>query len=164
MHYAAKAGAYIDIAELKEKGNADVNAQDVNGKTPLFNVRDYKTVLQFLKYGADPRKKANCTASGRDISALEYLMQNHEESSEAILDRCLTLEMGSDLVMNFEIFKDGEDEGINKSFLQTCTKILGDESQVLRHHLFKTTSCPKQLPLGPLLRLSCLYLACLLFL
>ena len=137
MHYAAKAGAYIDIAELKEKGNADVNAQDDKGKTPLFNARDYKTVLQLLKYGADPRKIANTTASGTDISALEYLMQKNEESSEAILDRCLTLEKNSDLVMNFEIFKDGEDEGIDKSFLQTCTKILSDESQVLRHPLIQ---------------------------
>ena len=140
LHYAAKAGANIDIAELKEKGNADINTQDNKGKTPLFNARDYKTVLQLLKYGADPRKKADNTASGIDVSALEYLMQKNEESSEAILDRCLTLEKNSNLVMNFEIFKEDDDDdgdGIDKSFLQTCTKILSDDSQVLKHPLIQ---------------------------
>ena len=51
IHLAAKIGASIDIAELKEKGHANVNAQDKSGKTPLFYAKDYKTVIQLLKYG-----------------------------------------------------------------------------------------------------------------
>ena len=36
MHNAAFVGATIDIAELKEKGGANINHQDNKGKTPLF--------------------------------------------------------------------------------------------------------------------------------
>ena len=151
LHYAAKAGANIDIAELKEKGGADVNAQDHKGKTPLFNARDYKTVLQLLKYGADPRKKAYETASGANLSALEYLMQNNEESSGAILDKCLTLENSSNLVMNFEIFKEDGQDGIDKSFLETCTEIISDNSIVLKHPLLQSYFISKATTTWPII-------------
>ena len=39
MHKAAKVGATIDIAELKEKGGANINQQDHKGKTPLFGAK-----------------------------------------------------------------------------------------------------------------------------
>ena len=39
MHKAAKVGANIDIAELKEKGNANINQPDHKGKTPLFDAK-----------------------------------------------------------------------------------------------------------------------------
>ena len=130
------AGANIDIAELKEKGNADMmNEKDYKGKTPLFHAKDYMTALQLLKYGANPRE--NATIDKDNISALEYLMQNNEEISEAILDRCLTLDRNSNLVMNFQIFKENREARIDKSFLSTCTKILSNDSQVLKHPLIQ---------------------------
>ena len=143
IHLAAKIGASIDIAELKEKGHANVNAQDKSGKTPLFYAKDYKTVIQLLKYGADPRTKAY---DGKEVSALEFLIKHNQSNdcSEAILDACLALEKNSDLIMDFGIFKDGFDDSertnMDQSIIETCVEVMDSDAnyKIIIHPLLQT--------------------------
>ena len=148
LHKAARCGENVDIADLIEKGGANVNQQDNKGKTPLFYATDYKTVVQLLKYGADPRKKAMETKHGANISALEYLMKRNrnDDCPDAILDMYMDLQKNSDLIMDFVIFKDKdpmkqpEEEAMDKSFLETCSIVVDSDVsyKIMNHPLLQT--------------------------
>ena len=146
MHLAAKVGANVDIAELKEKGNANINQQDNEGKTPIFYAKDYKTVVQLLKYGAKPLTKAKDTKYGQNLSALEYLMKRKRDDTcpNAILDKYMDLQKNSDLVLDFSVFKDhscsSQKDAFDNSFLDTCSQVIDSEVsyKVMNHPLLQT--------------------------
>ena len=132
LHLAARVGANVDIAELKEKGNANINQPDEKGRTPIFYAKDYKTVVQLLKYGAKPLIKAKGTKNGPNLSALEYLMKRERDDTcpNAILDKYMNLLENSDLILDFSVFKDqpilgsSEKDAFDNSFLDICSEVV----------------------------------------
>ena len=148
LHLAARVGANVDIAELKEKGNANINQPDEKGRTPIFYAKDYKTVVQLLKYGAKPLIKAKDTKHGQNLSALEYLMKRKRDDTcpNAILDKYMNLLENSDLILDFSVFKDqpilgsSEKDAFDNSFLDTCSEVVDSDVsyKIMNHPLLQT--------------------------
>ena len=129
--------------------------------TVLSFTLDYKTVVELLKYGADPRKKATETKQGENISALEYLMRRHrnDDCPNAILDMYMDLKKNSDLILDFAIFRDKdpskqpEDEAMDQSFLETCSEVVDSDFsyKIMSHPLLQTFFQLKVKTVWPLL-------------
>ena len=96
-------------------------------KTPLFKARNYESAMLLLRYGADPLKKVQIGKNSPPemTTVLKELIKKNDEAAQsvcrAVLDECLTKQFkNDDLIMDFNIFFDTEDDHDDVSLLYSA--------------------------------------------
>ena len=127
LYYAIKAGNLSNILKLIEHG-ANVNyglnkrtKKDHHMKTPLFKARTPDTVRLLLSKGANPAAEGYEKKNDKNVTAVEYIMKFSAESAWVILDHCMSIENETDMVMDFSIFENANEESeFEMSLLKTA--------------------------------------------
>ena len=129
LFLAAKVGSLSNIIELIDHG-ANVNyvsKEDKNNKqgmttkkTPIFRARNFETVMLLLKSGADPTHKAKFLKADNTVkylTAIQHLLKYNVDCANAILDHALKKENDDDLIMNFLVFSNYEEDEFDLDIL-----------------------------------------------
>ncbi len=134
LFYAAKANGIEAGYHLLETGNANVNAQGINGKTALFKAETYRDVLLFDNYNVDKSiKMEESEKFPEKRTALHYLVQNsYQESPLALMDCDIFKEDDDYFQMNLEIPHAEEEE--DKQTLALHNKFLKESRKDLFMH------------------------------
>ena len=121
LFLASKVGSLSNIIELIDHG-ANVNyvsKEDTNSKqgttkkTPIFRATNFETVMLLLKSGADPTHKAKFQRSDNTVkylTAIQHLLKYNVDCANAILDHGLKKENDDDLIMDFLVFSNYEND------------------------------------------------------
>ena len=112
-------------------------------KTPLFKARSYESAMLLLRYGADPLKKVQIGKNSPPemTTVLKELIKKDDKAAQevcrAVLDECLTKQFkNDDLIMDFNIFFDTEDEHDDVSLLYSARYAQCCRMVSLRHLSF----------------------------
>ena len=113
------------------------------GKRPLFRARTHDAVELLLKYGADPCLKASMgqfeeAAKDKKVTAIEHLMKYNPICAQAILDNYLHTDKEDNLVLNFHIFKEDEENEMALFEVTREVELQDAKDTILLHPVMQT--------------------------